>query len=176
MKIFFKTLIYLLLIVITINNLYSQERKFKRIATPIPENPKTLRTATPSAKNIVKWEEESGVKKIYITIEGAEMIAIFDTGSADLAISVTEYDFLVKQNKLTNADDTGEGIYIDAQGHKFKAKMINLKTVKIGNKTIHNVEASVIDNPEADILLGSTVLDKFGTVTIDNINHQLIFE
>ena len=53
---------------------------------------------------------------------------------------------------------------------------INLKTVQIGNKIIENVEATIIENPRAECLLGQTVLSRFGQYTIDNVNNEIIFK
>ena len=40
--------------------------------------------------------------------------------------------------------------------------------------SISSVEASVAHNQRAPLLLGQSVLERFGTVTIDNINSRLV--
>jgi len=41
-----------------------------------------------------------------------------------------------------------------------------LKTVQVGNKELKNIEATVVENPNAACLLGQTVLSRFGKYTI----------
>jgi aspartyl protease family protein len=55
------------------------------------------------------------------------------------------------------------------------AKII-LKTVKIGGKELNGIEATIVENPRAECLLGQTVLSKLGKYTIDNQNNEIIFE
>jgi predicted aspartyl protease len=48
--------------------------------------------------------------------------------------------------------------------------------VKIGDRELNNVEATIIENPGAECLLGQTVLSRFGTYKIDNAKKEIIFE
>lgn len=41
---------------------------------------------------------------------------------------------------------------------------------------LHNVDALVVKNQKAPLLLGESVLQKFGTFTVDNINSKLIIK
>ena len=41
---------------------------------------------------------------------------------------------------------------------------------------LRNVEASVVHSQQAPLLLGQTVLERFGTITIDNINSKLVIK
>ena len=54
--------------------------------------------------------------------------------------------------------------------------MINLPEVKVGDVVLKNIEASVSHSQQAPLLLGQSVLERFGTVTIDNINSKLIIK
>ena len=51
--------------------------------------------------------------------------------------------------------------------------MVNLRAVKIGDIMLHNVQATVVDNIQAPLLLGQTALSKFGKVSLD-YNHGYI--
>ena len=51
-----------------------------------------------------------------------------------------------------------------------------MKEVKIGDAVLHNVDASVVKSQKAPLLLGESVLQKFGTFTVDNINSKLIIK
>jgi aspartyl protease family protein len=40
---------------------------------------------------------------------------------------------------------------------------------------LENVKAMVIDNVNAPLLLGQSVLERFGSIEIDNVNMEIIF-
>ncbi|ATA77851.1 pepsin/retropepsin-like aspartic protease family protein [Capnocytophaga canimorsus] len=51
-----------------------------------------------------------------------------------------------------------------------------LREVKIGNRTLHNLQALVVDNEEAPLLLGQSALEKFGSIEIDNKKDLIILK
>ena len=101
---------------------------------------------------------------------------IFDTGASSISISNTEAYFLYKQGKLTKDDIVGEQDFIDANGDISTGTVINLREVKLGNYTIRNVEASVVDNLEAPLLLGQSALNRFGKIEVDYQDESLTLE
>ena len=104
------------------------------------------------------------------------MEAIFDTGASTISISQTEVNFLYKQGKLADEDFVGTQNFIDANGDITEGSLLNLKSLTIGNKTIHNVTASVVPNFGAPILLGQTALSKLGKISVDYERNELTFE
>lgn len=64
----------------------------------------------------------------------------------------------------------------DATGQTSEGAKINLRTVKIGNIVLENIEATIIDNVDAPLLLGQTVLERFGKIEIDHENNEIIFK
>lgn len=126
--------------------------------------------------NVVKMTSESGVYFIPIEINDVNMKIIFDTGASSISISETEAIFLMKQGKITEDDFLGRIEFQDATGNISEGTRVNLKKVKIGNKTIYNVEASVVHNLNAPLLLGQTALSKFGKLTIDYNKNEIVFD
>ena len=53
---------------------------------------------------------------------------------------------------------------------------VGKRNIKIGNSELTNVEATVIDNVNAPLLLGQSVLERFGSYEIDNTNNLIIFK
>lgn len=53
---------------------------------------------------------------------------------------------------------------------------INLRTVKIGNTLLQNVEAIVVGNNKAPLLLGQSAFEQFSRIEIDNENQRIIFK
>lgn len=41
---------------------------------------------------------------------------------------------------------------------------------------LKNVEASFVHSQKAPLLLGQSVLEKFGTITIDNVNSKVLIK
>lgn len=127
-------------------------------------------------KTVVKMERENGVYKIPVTINGANMSFIFDTGAGLISISNVEASFLYKQGKLSIDDILGEAKFSDANGDISVGTIIRLKEVTISNRTIYNVQASVVDNSVAPLLFGQSALEKFGKISIDYNNNTITFE
>ena len=124
----------------------------------------------------VKIRRESGVMFIPVEINGIPMDFIFDTGASAVSMSLTEALFLYKQGKLTDDDILGSEQFQDATGGISVGTIINLRSVVIGDREVTNVRASVVENQQAPLLLGQTVLENFGKVTIDYTNNYITFE
>lgn len=120
--------------------------------------------------------EDNGIYKIPVLINDTKMNFIFDTGASDITISATEAMFLYKQGTLQQEDILGTQKYQIADGSISEGTVINLKTVKIGNKTLQNVKASIVHNMDAPLLLGQSALAQFGKVSIDYKRNEISFE
>lgn len=115
----------------------------------------------------VQMEKVNGVYMVPITVDGMPLKFVFDTGASAISISTAEVAVLYKQGLITDNDVKGSEQFVDATGQVSVGAIINLKTVTIGDITLHNVEASVVDNISAPLLLGQTALSKFGKISID---------
>lgn len=167
--------LFLILILLTLNNCkratsYSNDEKRSE---PIRTYSRDKQS---SKSNIVKMVPSGGVYYVPIEINSVAMKIIFDTGASSISISETEVLFLWKQGKINGDDILGAVRFQDATGNISEGTRINLKEVKIGNRTINNVEASVVHNLEAPLLLGQSALSKFGKVTIDYKKNEISFE
>jgi aspartyl protease family protein len=127
-------------------------------------------------KVIVQMENKNGVKYIWVEINGLRLKFIFDTGASNICISAAEATVLYRQGTLQSEDILDMQYFQDATGTISVGTRINIKTLKIGNKVLTNVEAIVIDNNQAPLLLGQSALEKFGKITIDNNRNIIIFE
>jgi aspartyl protease family protein len=127
-------------------------------------------------RSVVKMIESNGVYEVPVEINGAKMNFIFDTGASDITISLTEARFLYKQGTLTDSDFIGTQQYQIADGSITEGTKLNLKTVKIGNRTLTNVEASVVHNDKAPLLFGQSALAQFGKISIDYKKGEIAFE
>lgn len=123
----------------------------------------------------VKMEKVNGVYMVPITVDGINLKFVFDTGASAISISTAEVAVLYKQGLLSDDDVKGAQQFVDATGKISVGAIINLRTVTIGDITLHNVEASVVDNIGAPLLLGQSALSKFGKISIDYDNNIIEF-
>lgn len=123
----------------------------------------------------VYMTKEGGVYMVPIKVNGLDLRFIFDTGASSISISAAEAAVMVRQGKITEDDILGQQQFQDATGGVSVGTVIRLRTVEIGGITLNNVEATVVDNIQAPLLLGQTALSKFGKVTIDYNNNTIEF-
>lgn len=141
---------------------------------PDLEQPRERKPNTnPLPKGSVRMEKYSGVWEIPVYINDVKMNFIFDTGAGLISISLTELEFLAKQGAVTQDDVLRVQNFIDANGDISEGLVINLKTVRIANRTLYDVEASVVNNDIAPLLLGQSALARFGKFTVD-YDEQII--
>lgn len=124
----------------------------------------------------VSMESEGGVYLVPITVNGLDLKFIFDTGASSICISSAEAAVMVRQGKISQDDVLGQQRFQDATGGISVGTVVNLRTVEIGGIVLQNVEATVVDNIAAPLLLGQTALAKFGKVTIDYNNNTIEFD
>lgn len=126
----------------------------------------------------------SNVKTIHIKlndVEGTE--AIFDTGCSGLLISTLEAASLAKQGTLSSNDNLGQvrssiadgSVIVNAQ---YSIGEISVTDVNGVVHTISNVTATVVDNIDADVLVGNSVIDQLASTsyTIDLANSVIRFQ
>lgn len=146
------------------------ETKINSSEVTLLENPKY------QSRNVLQMEVENGVRYIWVEINGIRLRFIFDTGASSICISPAEATVLYRQGTLRKEDVLDIEYFQDATGRISEGTKINLREVKIGNMILQNVKATVVDNINAPLLLGQTVLERFGRIEIDNENKEIIFK
>lgn len=117
-----------------------------------------------------------GTYEVPCTINGLPLRFIFDTGASDVTISSVEANFMLKNDFLTEKDFKGSRKYVTADGSITDGAVICIKEVMVGDVILKNIEASVVKNQKAPLLLGQSILERFGKITIDNENSVLIIK
>lgn len=123
----------------------------------------------------VAMKKDGGVYLVPITVNGLNLDFIFDTGASSISLSAAEATVMARQGMITEEDIVGQAEFFDATGAISVGTIVLLRTVQIGDIVLHNVEASVVDNIQAPLLLGQTALAKFGKVTIDYDHNTIEF-
>lgn len=153
-----------------------EEYKNKPIENYIEEPEITIEAAEALISEVQMKKMVGGTYEVPCTINGLPLKFIFDTGASDVTISSVEANFMLKNDYLTVKDFKGSRKYITADGDVSEGAVICIKEVLVGDVTLKNIEASVVKNQKAPLLLGQSVLERFGKITIDNENSTLIIK
>ena len=121
---------------------------------------------------------KNGHKYVNIIIDGIPTSFMLDTGASISTVSKSYLNqhirsgFINKQSHLLDYK-----FFTMANGESMIAEVWQLPSMKIGPKTIYNVEVAVFDSPDLnEFLLGVSTIDKLGITTIDLNNNKLIVE
>ncbi len=120
-------------------------------------------------------KKENGIFTIPCEINGLSLRLVFDTGASDVSISLSEAIFMIKNDYLSKSDINGSTSYQIANGDIVEGTTLTLRTVKIGNKVLRDVEASIVHSLSAPLLLGQSALNKLGTYSFNYEDSTLIF-
>lgn len=134
-------------------------------------------TSYSSSATTVKLKKTGGVYEIPVELNGVLKISfIFDSGASDVSISPDVALTLMRTGTIDD-DDWMEGQYYRfADGTYAKSMRFKLKSVNVGGIIIKDVTCSISNNLEAPMLLGQSVLSRFGKYTFDYSSKKLIIE
>ncbi|MBR5688012.1 MAG: retroviral-like aspartic protease family protein [Prevotella sp.] len=127
---------------------------------------------------VLPYQEVGNLKTIPVRLNGVNLDMIFDTGCSGMSMSLNELQTLAKNGKITESDVLGTTYSTIADGSIVEQGLINLREVQIGGEDgifLKNVEASVVLNQQAPILLGNGVLDEAASVEVDNVKKTITF-
>lgn len=124
----------------------------------------------------VPFWEQSGVKFVPVTVNGVGFDMILDSGCSETIITLAEANYLYNKGSLTDSDILGVSKNKIADGSIVENMSVNLKEVVIGEKILcENVQALVVENAQAPLLLGNGVLDRAASYSINNQTKTIDF-
>ncbi len=116
----------------------------------------------------------NGVYHVPVRINGVITLqAVLDTGAGDVQIPADVMLTLMRTGTIASGDFLPGANYILADGSTAKSDRLILRELKIGNRQIENVTASV-GNVKGDILLGHSFLSRLPAWSIDNRRQVLV--
>lgn len=121
----------------------------------------------------IQMKKEGGVYLIPCKVNGLNLNFIFDTGASDVSISLSEAVFMIKNGYIKESDLVGIEYYQIANGDISEGTKLIIRQLEIGNKTLYNVEASIVHSLSAPLLLGNSAISKFGKYSIDYSTNTL---
>ena len=121
----------------------------------------------------IPFTKEDGVCKVKCSINNLPLYFVFDTGASDVSISSVEATFMMKNGYLKSTDVIGKQNYMMANGEISAGTILNIRNVNFGGLALDNIRASVVHNQTAPLLLGQSVLNRLGSIEIDNVRGVL---
>jgi len=114
-----------------------------------------------------------GMFEIPCKVNGLKLSFILDTGSSDVSISLAEALFMLKNGYLSEDDILGAEYYVIATGEIKEGTKIRIRKLEFEGLILYNIEASIVHNIKAPLLLGQSVFSRFGIIQIDYSNNTL---
>ena len=111
-----------------------------------------------------------------VKINGVRLDMIFDTGASSTCITVAEAQYLYDKGRLSENDILDIQTYQTADGNISVGLRVVLREIVIGETIcMSNIEALVVENQQAPLLLGQSVLRNFREVSVDRKNKVVKF-
>ncbi|WP_445752892.1 retropepsin-like aspartic protease family protein [Polaribacter sp.] len=126
------------------------------------------------SQEVIEMNNINGIYQIPCIVNGISMNFIFDTGASDVSISLKEANYLIENAKLKKEDILSKVNYRVASGEIIEGTKIIIKNLQIGNIKLQNVEASIIHEQKAPLLLGQSAIGRIGKYSIEG--NKLILE
>jgi len=115
----------------------------------------------------IKMKKEGNIYTVPCTVNGLNLRFIFDTGASDVCLSLSEAIFMVKNGYLSQSDIIGSSKSTIADGSIVENTKVILREINIGGIVLKNVQASVMHNINAPLLLGQSAIQMLGGFRIE---------
>ncbi|MCX6233926.1 MAG: OmpA family protein [Bacteroidetes bacterium] len=146
----------------------------------------TIEEIAPTAKvdvvvnpqeDVVKYHAGTGEAIIAsCIINGYSMDFTYIPSTKGLNVSLTFALKMLKDGNITKNDFEGDVTKILAGGTIVDRAAFYIKEIRIGNKTVNDLAATVIYNQETPLLFGENTLKMFGKFKIDKEKSEIVFE
>lgn len=100
---------------------------------------------------------------------------VVDSGAANVQIPEQVADELMRNGTLGQSDFLGERRFVLANGQGVMQRIIRLRSIQIGNRTMENVLAA-ISAPNSQALIGQSLLRRLNWWKIDNVKNAIELE
>ena len=118
------------------------------------------------AQTIIQMVDYYGVYTIPCEVNGMKSRMIFDTGASKVSLSRSFCEILLDNDYISMSDFTGTGGMLTADGRIVDYAELLLRSVKIGEITLHDVPAVVVNSQDAPMLFGQSAIQMLGDVSI----------
>jgi clan AA aspartic protease (TIGR02281 family) len=131
-------------------------------------------TSPDGSKPGIPIEIEGGTFTVPVTINGQITLpSTIDTGASDVVIPADVVSTLYRAGSIADKDFIGEQQYQLADGSAVPSSIFTVRSLKVGDKVVKNVKASVT-SVKGNLLLGQSFLNRFNSWLVDN-RQRLLF-
>jgi hypothetical protein len=124
----------------------------------------------------VKMIQSGGVYHVPVLINDAlKLDFVVDSGASDVSIPADVVLTLIRTGTIKEADFIGTQKYVLADGSAVSSGTFTIRSLKVGERTITDVRASIAD-VNGSLLLGQSFLTKFKSWSQDNVSHELVLQ
>lgn len=127
-------------------------------------------------KVVVPFEKKHGVFEVNVKVYELARKFIFDTGASSISFGESFFNDLTSKGYINQSNILGTTQCIIADGSCLDATIVKLDYVSLGEFEMRDVQATVIKANNVPFLLGQSLLSKFGQITLDYNNSQLIID
>jgi clan AA aspartic protease (TIGR02281 family) len=124
-------------------------------------------------QTVIQMEYENGVYYLPCKVNEVPLRMIFDTGASTVTIAIPEAQVMIRNGTLTDDDVIGRTQFMVANGQIAEGTAIILRKIEIGGLILRNIRANVVHEMDAPLLLGQSVLEHFGDITLNTSKRTL---
>jgi predicted aspartyl protease len=122
----------------------------------------------------IPMQLEGGTYVVPVQINDAITLDfVVDSGAADVSIPADVVMTLMRTKTIKQSDFLGEKTYVLADGSKVPSQTFRIRSLKVGNKVLENVNGSITP-VQGSLLLGQSFLSRFKSWSVDNATHALL--
>ena len=127
-------------------------------------------------ETFIRLTPRNGHKYIYTSINGISTTFMLDTGASISTISESYLNKHIRSEFINRSSNfIRKGIYYIANGESVVAEVWQLPSMRLGSKTIYNIEVAVMPGiDDTGFLLGMSTINKLGNPKIDLANNKII--
>ena len=141
----------------------------------LPQSQSTALETVESASEI-QLERRGGTFLVPVSINGALTLNFtIDSGASDVSIPGDVFLTLMRTGTIRSEDFLGSQTYRLADGSTVPSETFRIRSLKVGDREIENVTASVA-KVEGSLLLGQSFLARFRSWSIDNERGLLLLK
>jgi clan AA aspartic protease (TIGR02281 family) len=128
------------------------------------------------ARATERFQRMGGVFVLPATVNGSSTAYfIVDSGASNVQIPEELAEEMKRSGTLTEADSLGQRRFTLADGSGLQQRIVRLRSIRIGERTMENVMASV-SPARSRALLGQSFLRRLSSWKIDNVRNSIEFE
>jgi peptidoglycan-associated lipoprotein len=128
-------------------------------------------------ENIVEFTiGANGVQLIPCIVNNVSFNMAIDDKAKNVTFSYEDAQVFLKEGRISRNDFKENEKAIDKDGNIVEKSTLIIKSIKLGNSIVKNIEAVVMKNMKISLIIDKPTLSKFGEITIDKDKKKLIIK